>query len=296
MNSLRTARRTSLRQRAFTFVELTVASALIGAVALTTLGVLRSGAVLSSQNAGINISSSRAREVVDRINDRARYSMEQPVLINADGSAATGTTADGLLAKRFLGSSYNLKDATGGTTDLAATATQFCLEYRNTLPDPTPGDYILLESVSRPELEIATVTNMTAVGSVLRKAITTTTALGEAVRPSAYRVGGQLYRKEAFIFVATDASSNPRFELRNYTRVVASTVFTTRGTSIQLADGFRRLQSQAFFTRTTSNGATTVVMRALANSSNRQEYVARGMANSTFTTVPIQSRLWSLSR
>ncbi|HEV7405346.1 MAG TPA: hypothetical protein VGO11_20550, partial [Chthoniobacteraceae bacterium] len=196
MNSSLTALRTKLRQQAFTIVELTVAAALTGAVGLTVIGVLRSSAVLSSQNAGINISASRAREVIDQINDRARYALDQPVLINTDGTAATGSTADGVLLKRYLGAPFVVKEVNGGT-DIAATATQFVLEYRAGLPDPLVGDWILLESVARPELEISAVAAMTPSGAILRKLITTTTAVGEPLRPLSYRVGGSLYHKEA---------------------------------------------------------------------------------------------------
>lgn len=295
MKSLRFVLQTS-RRRAFTLVETTIALAVFCAVGLVAFNVLRSGMLLSSQNVGINVSAMRSREIIDQIGERSRYAMEQPSLITATGADASGTTADGISIKVIVGLPYVLKASDGTTSDIPTTATQFVLEFRPDLTPPSVGDYILVESVSRPELEISAVSAMAAVGTTQRRLITTTTAIGEAVRPSYYRLTSSLYRKSAYVFVNTDATTNPRAELRYFYRVRGSTNFSTASNYVVMATGYRRLNNLTYFTSTTVDGANTTVLNAMVNSTVRSETVARGSNVSTYTTLPVQYRLWSVNR
>jgi hypothetical protein len=273
-----------------------VSAALLGVVGFVTFGVLHSSMILSGQNLGVNLSSFRGRQMIDRVDEHSRYGMAQPALINTDGTANASGAADGILVKRLVGSPYVVKNSDGTTADIPATATSFVIEYWNQLPDPQAGDFILMETIQRPELEISAVTNLTANGSVLRKQITTTIALGEVAKPSQYRVGGTIYKKEAFVFAAYEAGANPRCELRHFSRVRGTTNFSTASNYYVMANGFRKLNGQSFFTNATSNNVQISVLRALVHSSGKQEIVERNSTVSSSTTVPVQLRIWTLER
>lgn len=267
-------------------------------VALTGFNVLRSGLLLSSANVGINVSSFKGRAMIDQIGEASRYALAQPTLVDATGAAVAGSTADGLLVKRFEGTPYSIFASDGTTTTaIKTTDTQFVVKYRNTLPAPAAGHFMLFETISRPELEIASVTTPTLSGSLYSCKITTTTAIGDSATPSSYRVTGDMYHKEAFIFVATDAT---RFDLRHFDLVTGSTLYATDTSASapyhNLANGFQRLNNQSFFTNGTgASGTAMTSLAAMAYSSSKSEYIAGKHTNSTFTSVPMQVRLWSLN-
>jgi hypothetical protein len=268
----------------------------MGVMGLIIFGVLRSGTILSSQNTGINVSSSRARMALDQIGEKTRYSLVTPALINTSGAAVSGTTADGIMLKKLIGSTYVVRKSAGSDDTITSATKQFVLEYQAELTDPNPGDWMLVESIERPELQISAVnsiTSYTSAGSPMKRAsVTTTAALGEDARPSLYRVSATLYRKMAYTFVP---ATGDYFELRYYSNVGPSTNFSTASNYRVEADSYRRLGGSAFFTDSISNGAETINLKAMVNASDRTEYIARKNPNNTFIAVPIQAKLWTLN-
>src|ERR1043165_1954744 len=90
-------------RRGFTIVELVVSTALVSVVGLLMASIIVSTTKLSSQNVVTNISNYRTRQTLDRIGEAVHFAQDTPVLINVDGTAASGTSADGLLVKNALG-------------------------------------------------------------------------------------------------------------------------------------------------------------------------------------------------
>lgn len=294
MRSLRSAQETRRQDRAFTVVEVLVTSALVGVVALAAYSILYSGLTLSRQNAGLNLSSLRMRQMIDRIGEQTRYSMQQPELIKTDGTPASGTAAEGLLLKRFLGTPYILKESGGSTGNIAETAKQFRLEFRKGLPAPSAGDFIIIDSPTAPDLEISAATKVEETSSLQKWQITTTTAVGEQLRPSVHRVAAHLYRKEAFVFVATETVANPRSELRHYSRVRTATNFSQKSNYRVLASGFRKAAGKNYFTNSTANALTSTTLTAIVHSTGREEYLDQALKTKNYTTVPIEVRLWAM--
>lgn len=263
---------------------------------MAACAVIYSAMILSRQNSGINLSSLRMRQMIDRIGEQARYSLEQPVLINADGTSASGSQADGMLLKRYGGGPYILKESGGTNGDIAATAKTFRLEFRKDLPTPGVGDYIMVEAATAPELEITAASKVEENSSVQRWSITTKTAVGELLRPSTYRVAAQIYRKEAFVFKAIEAGNNPRSELRHYKSVVGTTNFSQASNYRVLASGFRKLGNNGYFRNVTSNNLRTTVLSAVVHATGRDQYLDSMLKTKSYTTMPVELRLWAISQ
>ncbi len=273
-----------------------MAAALLGVLGLIGFSVLRSGMLLSGQNTNVNLSAARSRQMIDWIGERTRYALGQPSLLTAAGAASASLSDDGILVKTFGGAPYVVKEAGGSFGDIASTAKQFTLEYRPDLPEPVVGDWMQLDTVEQAQLEISAVSSLSAGAGITRRLVTTVTTLNETAKPSMYRVSASLYRKQAFIFVPTETGTNARSELRHYKAVRNGMSFSTAANYKVLANGYRKLNSQAYFTSTTIDGEAVTVLRAMVHSTGKAEYVERGKAASTFSTIPIQLRLWALSR
>lgn len=292
MKSACTARLT--KQRGLTFIELLVSTALVGVVGMVGFGVMRSGMVLSQQNSGINLSGLRSRQVIDRLGDQVRYSLAKPELITATGATTTAATADGIRVKRYLGGPYVLKDSNGGTTDITVSHKIFVVEYRADLPTPAVGDWLAVESATQPELEISAVATMTNSGALKRSKLTMVNAIGEAVRPSTTRIAGLLYRREAYLFVASEGGTNPRFALRRYPSVRSTTNFSLAANYEVMSLGYRRLNNAAFFSNITSSGVPALQLKTVAHATGQESYTEKRFKKTTTTTLPIQMRLWTL--
>lgn len=290
MKSLPIARRT--RIGAFTFAELVVSTAIASVVGLMGYTALVGTMKLSSQNMVTNISNFRARQMLDRIGEIARYAIDTPVLIKADGTAATGTTSDGILVKNALSGVYVFRNSSGVTdADIPQGTTSFNVEYAATTGAELPkvGDFFLIGLSTRPDLEVTAVTALTPSGSLQRARVTTAQGLPELAKPGSYTVTGQRYRKEAFIF----APSGTRWNLRHYARVTSATSFTNPQSYGELGMGFLKLGSQSWFTTMIDNGTQATWMRAIARSSNRAEYTDSSGRRNTLTSMPIQIKLWN---
>jgi hypothetical protein len=268
-----------------------VASAIASVVALAVFSVLTSSMKLSTENAVTNGSSRRARQALDRIGQIFRYAQETPVLINADGTTATGTTSDGILIKNALGGPYTFFNANGQeTADIPSGASSFMVEYAPSagLDAPKVGDYFLVGLSTKPELEVASVGTPTG-SPVAKVMITTKQSITETAKPGTYNVTACRYRKEAFIFAAAGAHWN----LRHYPAVTSSTNYNLTSSYSTIGTGFQPLGTQAWFTATTDSGTQCYWLRALARSSNHAEYAESISGHNTLTTMPVQIKLWN---
>jgi prepilin-type N-terminal cleavage/methylation domain-containing protein len=293
--------RSNLRHnRAFTLVEMMVATGLVGVASLAMISVMTSTMKLSSQNVVTNISGYRARQTLDRLGEIVRYAQDTPVLITNTGTTTTGSS-DGILIKNALPGMYVFKNANGKDDDIASGATSFMVQYApdsaptgaNKIEPPVPGDYFLLGLSSHPELEVATVSTPSTVSTTPYKinsvTITTRQSITETASPKNYTVSGTLYRKEAYIFV--QAGTSGMWTLRHYGRVVAATNYATD--YFQLGTGFQKNGTQPWFTTTTANGTQATWLQAIARSSSHAEYAEKISNHNTLTTMPIQVKLWN---
>lgn len=289
MNSSPTNHR--IRVRAFTLVEMMVAAAVFTVVGVAVLSVLLSTMQLSSENAVANLSNFRARQTLDRVGEIIRYAQDTPVLINADGTAASGTTADGVLVKNALGGPYVFKNSNGKTDDIPAGATSFMVEYAPAagLSAPAVGDYFLINLSTQPELEVTSVTPASSVGSISRALVTTKTGLTEVAQPDTYTVNASRYRKEAYIF----AAAGTQWSLRHYSNVTSSTIYSNAAAYSVLGTGFQKLGNQAWFNTVSANGTEAFWMRAVARSSDHGEYNEYFTGRNTLTSMPVQGKLWN---
>ncbi len=279
-------------RRGFTLVELMVSLSLMGAAFMILLSVLTSTMTLSTQNTATNMSGYRARQTLDRLNTIVRFATAIPTLINSDGSTASGTTADGMLIKNSLGAPYVFKNSSGNASDsIPSGANSFMVEYASSagLDTPKVGDYFLLNLSTQPELEVASVTPASSVGSISRAVITTKTGITETATPNSYTVSASRYRKEAYIFV----QSGSYWTLRHYPKVTAAMSYSTASSYVELGTGFQKMGAQAWFTTTTDNGAQASWLHAVARSSNHGEYTESVAGHTTLTTMPVQIKLWN---
>ncbi|MEP6668426.1 MAG: hypothetical protein ABJF10_04695 [Chthoniobacter sp.] len=289
MNSSHTNHRISLQ--GFTLAELMVAMGIAGAVSLMIISVLISTMQLSSTNVVTNISNYRARQTLDRIGEIARYAEDTPVLIKADGTAATTGTSDGILVKNALGGPYVFINSNGhATDDIPSGATTFIVQYAPAagLDSPKVGDYFLLALSTAPELEVTNVSAVTG-GAISQVTITTRTGITETAKPGSYTVSACRYRKEAYVF----AQVGSQWTLLHYGKVNATTVYSNSANYKVLGTGFQKLATQAFFTTTTDNGTQAAWLRAVARSSDHAEANEIQSKRNTLTTMPIQVKLWN---
>jgi hypothetical protein len=280
-----------------------VSTALVGATGLILTSVLVTTMRLSGANAVTNISNYRSRQTLDRLDEIVRFATDTPVLINSDGTAASGTTSDGILVKNALFGPYIFKNVSGNITDdIPSGATSFMVEYvvsadtgSAKVPDwvPQVGDYFSLNISTKPELEVTAVTSASNVLSgtttISRSVITTRQGTTEKVSPNAYTITGSRYRKEAYVFV----QSGSQWYLRHYPRVTATTNYALAPTYVQLGTGFQKLSSQAWFTTTTDSGTQASWLRAVARSSDHAEATENSSGHNTLTTMPLQIKLWN---
>lgn len=291
MNSSPTSHQTSAG--GFTLTELMVSTGLVSAVGLMVFSVLTSTMKLSSQNVVTNVSNYRARQTLDRLGEIARYAQDTPVLINADGTTASGTTSVGVLLKNALGGPYVFKNANGqASAEIPVGTKSFMVEYAPAagVAPPTVGDYFTLALSTQPELEVVTVGTPTSAGSISKVLITTKTGLAEVAKPGSYTVTARRYRKEAYVFV----QSGSYWSLRRYPKVTSAMSYTDSASFTTLGTGFQKLGTQAWFTKVANSGGTQAIwLRAIARSSNRSEYAEKISGRTTLTTMPVQVKLWN---
>jgi prepilin-type N-terminal cleavage/methylation domain-containing protein len=288
----------SRKNRAFTLVEMMVATGLVGIASLGMISVMTSTMKLSSQNVVTNVSNYRSRQTLDRLGEIVRYAQDTPVLISNTGATASGSTSDGILIKNALPGMYVFKNANGKTDDIPSGSTTFLVQYapNSTLPGakvepPVVGDFFLLGLSTHPQLEVATVSAATLSGTTASVTITTKQAITETASPSTYTVTGARFRKEAYIFV----QNGTMWTLRHYPRVVAATSYSAATSYFELGTGFQKLGTQAWFTTSagSASGTQATWLQAVARSSNRSEYAEKISNHTTLTTMPLQVKLWN---
>jgi hypothetical protein len=290
MNLARTSRR--IKAAGYTLAEISVAMGLVGVVGLILYSTLSTTLRLSSVNVVTNVSNYRARQTLDRIGEIVRYAQDTPLLINKDGTVATGNTSDGIIVKNSVDGPYVFKNANGqADAEIPDTAKTFIVEFSPSanVVAPTVGDFFTLALSKHPELEVTTVSTPIQNGGVSKVTITTQQALGELAKPGIYTVGAYRYRKEAFVF----AQSGERWELRHFGSLTALSKFNEKAYYRVMGTGYSKLGDQPFFVATTTvNGTRSVTLRAVARSSDHAEHV-EGRTGSALTSMPLEIDLWN---
>jgi prepilin-type N-terminal cleavage/methylation domain-containing protein len=289
---LSTLIRPKIDRRAFTLVELLVSMAICAVVVMIFVSVLVTSMSLSSENAVTNLSNFRARQAIDRLNNIIRFAASAPTLINADGTTASGTTADGVMIQNALPGDYVFLNSNGNATaDIPSGASTFMVQFSPSTGANLPkvGDHFVLTLASTtPDLEVQKVGAVTTSGSITNVVITTIQATAEIASPSSYTIRGARYCKEAYIF----AQSGSSWTLRHVPQVVSTTSFSALPSN-QLGVGFQKLANQAWFTTTTDGTAQCTWLRAIARSSDHAEYAETISGHTTLSTMPVQIKLWN---
>jgi hypothetical protein len=273
-------------------VELMVAVGLVGIVSTMLISVLISTMKLSSENVVTNVSNFRTRQTLDRICEIIRFAQDTPVLINADGTLASGGTSDGVLVKNSRGGPYVFINSSGNAADdIPSGAKSFVVQYAPAagVVAPEVGDYLLLALSTHPELEVASVSAVSNSGSISSVQITTIQGISETAKPGSYTVAGSRFRKEAYIF----SQAGSQWDLRHYGRVTSVTSYTNSSSYSVLGTGFQKLGSQPWFSTTTADGTQSIWLHAVARSSNHEEYAERISGRNTLTSMPLQIKLWN---
>ena len=208
--------KSSLRRlRAFTLVELLIASAVGMVVVGMTYSFSWAGTILLAKNLATNLSNNELRGALDEIGDRVQSANSVPVLVDATGAATSTTPNVGAYYDRILGDPYIITHP--GGAGLAVGATSLTVTYSSNtyaaLPAPAIGDVLIIDGVAatvRPRITAATAPTGTTVKS---STLTFTPALASAIswlatapKPSL------LVHREAFMVVAKGS----RYELRRY--------------------------------------------------------------------------------
>jgi len=276
-----------------------VSLSLLGVVFLIFTSVLVTTTKLSTQNVATNVSNYRVRQALDRLDEIVRYAQDTPTLINNDGTAAAGTTADGILINNIQGGVYAFYNSDGNVADSIPSGTStFMVKYTTVGADawkvadytPKVGDYFTLNISTHPNLEVTAVSAVTSGSPLNSVTVTTRTAITETVTPASYEITGARYRKEAYVFVAD--GSTGYYGLRHYGRVTSTTVYSNPANFYQLGSGFAKMTGQTWFTAVTDAGAQAIWVRAIARSSNHAEY-AEHTGRNTISTMPLQVKLWN---
>ena len=135
-------------RRAFTLVEILVATAVFSMVGLITYGVASEGLYAFSRNISINRSYSDARRALDRIGGYLQTAGYTPQLLDATGAATTVSPAAGIRFWRFSDTPiYNI-------TTPALNASTLVLDLHSPsnnsvlIPPPAVGDLITVPALS----------------------------------------------------------------------------------------------------------------------------------------------------
>src|ERR1700730_5413578 len=91
------------RSAGFTLADVCISLAVLAVVGSAGYSMLMSATTLLAKNVSINSSSIIVRRSLDRMFSEVNQANRLPTLINADGTAATGTgPAAGILVDRYL--------------------------------------------------------------------------------------------------------------------------------------------------------------------------------------------------
>lgn len=139
------------RRNGFTLPEICVTLAVALIVGVAAYSVLMNSTTLLAKNISVNSSNILARASLDRIFSELNQANRKPTLINADGTAATGSgPAAGVMFDRYIGGPYIVGNPGGG---LPANATTFRLYYSAdplaSPPVPLKNDVVIMDGTTR---------------------------------------------------------------------------------------------------------------------------------------------------
>ena len=223
------------RSAGFTLADVSISLALLAVVGSAGYSMLMSATTLLAKNVSINSSSIIVRRSLDRMFSEVNQANRLPILINADGTGATGTgPAAGILVDRYLGGPYIVGNPGAG---LAATALVFNLFYSEdplaNPPVPARDDVVIMAGATRALVssstapsstfvlpptpapipgKMVTVTLQNILGTYTVPPMATGTAIGWS---STSQQTAYLVHRKAFVVVPVNGSTGPA-ELRMY--------------------------------------------------------------------------------
>jgi type II secretory pathway pseudopilin PulG len=215
--------RSDSKAAAFTLIELAIATVLLTVVAAIAYSILAGSTTLLAKNISLNSSNTLLRRSLDRIYSEVSQANNMPKLINADGSAASGSgPAAGIVFDRYLGGPYIVTGA--GPKGLAASDKTVQLTFSTndfaSPPIPQTGDVIRIGDA----LVRALVSRAAAISTppghsspdLATVNVTLQAKLGEDISwPSAAEEKALLLHRRAIVVVPV----NGRNELRFYPSV-----------------------------------------------------------------------------
>ena len=269
--------------RGNTLVQMMVTIAVLMIVGAAAYSMLMNSTTLLAKNVSLNSSNILARSSLDRIFAELNQANKIPTLINADGSAASGSgPAAGVLFDKYVGGPYVVGNPGSG---LPATATTFNLYYSvDTVanpPLPQKNDVVIMDGVTRalvqscstptsalaaptptpapasPNGRMVTVTLQGNLGSYTSPQVSSGTAISwsSKTQQTAYSV-----HRKAFVVVPGGSSSSPA-ELRFYRDAETVTDYNDPTTYTVLTGGLGNttvngVPENTPFSLVTQNGST----------------------------------------
>jgi hypothetical protein len=215
---MKTTLRSRFRASAFSFVEISIYSALASAIGLVTYSFVRSGTILSAKNVNLTLSHSDLRNSFDRLADHLLSANNIVTLIGTDGlpSTAVAGPAAGVKYDRVVGEPYVLDSyASAGSIPASATSVSMWRVWDDlTAPVPNVGDVLLLptESGMIRALISSVPTPPAAVGGKQKVTVNLSTSIGKIVSWQANQwPSAKVVRPEAFIVIPNNGANELRY-------------------------------------------------------------------------------------
>lgn len=194
---------------------------MIGVVVAMVLGlvaysILISGTALMAKNISLNASNTTLRGTLDRVYAESNLAINLPNLLNADGSAASGSgPVAGVSFDRYVSGPFVIVNTSG--TGLASTATSFQMKTSTDgiaySAAPKKDDVILMDDgTTRPLVQSCSPATLTKNSGVQTLSVTLQSALGKAVpwSGSTIKTASAIHR-EAFVVVPVSGRAELRF-------------------------------------------------------------------------------------
>lgn len=203
--------------RAFTIVELLVATMIMAVVGAVAYYSLQSGLILSAKNLSLTRSHETLRSALDRLAHQVQVAQNVPTLINTNGATVTTGPAAGLKYDRLIGEPYVLDPPlTAGSISSGDTSLKI---WRSTTatgapPIPTVGDVLMIDTENGTiRSRITSVAVEAPSGNKQRMTLNFASSVGKSMSWLANQPRwARLVRPEAFIV----ATSGQRGELRYF--------------------------------------------------------------------------------
>lgn len=204
-------------QRAFTLVEVLIATSISSAVGLAVFAFLNAGMYLTAKNLSLNYTSDQMQSALDQVEQALQQGDSNPTLIDTTGATVTNAAAAGVRFDRFVGGPW-VVTTNSGTIASSATSLTITRSTHSLASPPLPavGDIIRIDgtpSTLRPRVSNSATSDTT--DAALRRNTLTfplAAALGTTVTNNSGTLTAKVIRRVAFLVMP---NGNKR-ELRYY--------------------------------------------------------------------------------